>query len=560
MKIQCVDRDIRQILESGTYLIPRFQRPYSWDRDNVEEFWNDCTSDIRKDYFIGAFVTYAISSSEHGIVDGQQRLTTITIALCALRDKYSELGHDSSAKGVHRLIQTRDLDDREQFVLRAQSSYPYLQAKIQSFTKDDEAIDVGEEEKAIEIAYTTVRANLDHGVAQIAKRDPSKARAASKKWLDQVRDKLLSLKVISIALDSQDDAYTIFETLNTRGKDLTSADLAKNHFLRLLPEKGKAIDRPNDRWLEMQSELEQADRPIQLKTFLHHYWLSKYPFTTEKQLFKSIRDTVTSVNVKDVVNELRSDSVLYRGISEPDHLDIWGKPTSDVKDSLLCISQILNIQIANPLLLTALRLYKANRIKDGQIREIFGLVERYHYTYTTICALPSSGGVSQMYAVHARELANAKDSNEIGRQISDFKKKIKGKIPGRDVFISKFRQLSYSNARQRDVLRYTLWKLDRARNPAVDIDRSAASIEHLLPQSAGSQVAHSIGNLILIPAKFNGEVLGSKPFPEKKRLLQQGGYPLEKTMASAKSWGAAEIDARLNEMASFAYDVAWAIK
>ncbi|MGD9775252.1 hypothetical protein, partial [Diaphorobacter sp.] len=54
----------------------------------------------------------------------------------------------------------------------------------------------------------------------------------------------------------------------------------------------------------------------QIKTFLHHYWLSKYPFATEKQLFKAIKDEVTALNVKDVLEELRSDAVLYRGIAD----------------------------------------------------------------------------------------------------------------------------------------------------------------------------------------------------------------------------------------------------
>jgi uncharacterized protein with ParB-like and HNH nuclease domain len=560
MKIQCIDRDVRQVLESGTYMIPRFQRPFSWDRENIEEFWHDSTSDVKRDYFIGAFVTYNISSSSYGVVDGQQRLTTITITLCAIRDKYLSLGHTAAAKGVHRLIETRDLNDQAQFVLRAETSFPYLQAKIQSFSKDAEDIDAGEEEQAIRTAFEIVSSRIDNGVDEVLKRDPAKAKAATKKWLDQIRDKILSLKVISITLDNQDDAYTIFETLNTRGKDLTAADLAKNHFLRLLPAKRKPLDRPKDHWLEMEAELEQAERPIQLKTFLHHYWLSKYPFTTEKQLFKFIRGTVTSENVKDVLSELRSDSVLYRGIIEPQSLPIWNKQTKDIQDSLFCISNILNIQIANPLLLTALRLYQAKRIKDGQLRELVGLVEKYHFTYTTISALPSSGGVSQMYAAHARDVANAPDSNALGLSISEFKKKIKYRVPAKGTFVSKFKQLSYANARQRDVLRYTLWRIYKSQNPAVDIDRASGSIEHLLPQSSNSPQVHSIGNLLLVPTKFNGDALGSKAFDEKRKLLMNSGYTLEPSVSAAAAWSAKEIEQRTSDLAEYAYDTVWSIE
>ncbi|NVH73721.1 DUF262 domain-containing protein [Paraburkholderia sp. JPY432] len=560
MKIQCIDREVRQILESGIYIVPRFQRPFSWDRNNIEEFWNDATSDVKKDYFIGAFVTYNISSSVYGVVDGQQRLTTITIALCAIRDKYQELGHIAAARGVHRLIETRDLDNHALFVLGTETSYPYLQAKIQSFAKDEEEMEVREEEVALADAYNTLCWYIDSGIAEVSESDPAKSKRATKKWLDQVRDKFLSLKVISITLDNQEDAYTIFETLNTRGKDLTAADLAKNHFLRLLPTKSKSIDLPKDNWQEMQRTLESAARSIQFKTFLHHYWLSKHPFVTEKQLFRSIRNEVTTSNVKDVLSELKIDSKLYRGITEPDFLDLWGKHTLDVKDSLLCITNILNIQIANPLLLAILRLYNAKRLKDGQVRELFGLVERYHYLFTTISALPSSGGVSQMYAAHARDLSNANDSNALGVSIQDFKKKIKERIPSKDVFVSKFKQLTYANARQREVLRYTLWRIAKAKNPALDLERTSGTIEHLAPQASSAPHIHQIGNLLLVPGKFNGEILGAKVFSEKRKLLKAGGYPLEPEIIASANWGEDEIVNRTAALADFAYNQVWSIK
>jgi hypothetical protein len=560
MKIQCIDSDIRKILESGIYTIPRFQRSYSWDKENIEEFWNDTTSDIKNDYFIGAIVTYTMGSASYGLVDGQQRLTTITIALCSVRDKYLELGLIAPAKGVHRLIETHDLNDQAQFVLKTETSYPFLQAKIQSFEKNKEKIELGEEERAIVMAYNTISEYIKFGCENIASTSSDKPAANIKKWLDKIRDKLLSLKVIWITLETQEDAYLIFETLNTRGKDLTAADLVKNHFLRLMPNKGKSLDRPKDHWLEMQAHLENAAKPIQMKTFLHHYWLSKYPFTTEKQLFKSIRNEVTATNVGEVLDELRSDCILYRGITEPDGLGLWTKTTKDIQDSLLCITNILNIQIANPLLLTTLRLYKDKKLKDGQVREVFSLIEKYHFMYTSISALPSSGGVTQMYAVHARELANAKDSNSRGACIKEFKVKIRSKTPLREVFITKFKLLSYSNTRHRDIIRYALWKINNVRYPALGIDRSTASIEHLSSQSTSSPSMHSLGNLLLVPIKFNGEVLGNNSFDKKKALLISSGYPLDEEVKTASTWNQAEIEARMATLADFAYDSVWAIK
>lgn len=562
MKIQCIERDIRQILESGTYIIPRFQRPFSWEKDHIEEFWQDTTSEVKKDYFIGAFVTYNINNASYGVVDGQQRLTTITIALCAIRDKYKELGFDAPAKGVHRLIVTRDLDDKSQFVLKAETSYPYFQSQIQSLDKEHDVIEIGTEERALSDAYELLSKYVDEGelTIQAQGNDAAKTKVAVKKWLDQIRDKLLSLKVISITLDNQDDAYLIFETLNTRGKDLTASDLAKNHVLRLLPAKGKDLDRAKDHWQDILKNLEESKKAIQATTFLHHHWLSKYPFTTEKLLFKAIKEQVNKTNVKDVIEELKTDSVLYRGISEPESLNLWTKGNKDVQDSLLCISDVLNITIANPLLLTVLRQFKAKNLKDGQVREIFGLVEKYHYLYTTISALPSSGGVTQMYAVHAREIANAVTPNEMGICISNFKIKIKSKVPLRDTFITKFKLLSYSNTRQRDVIRYTLWKIYKSMFPAVDVDRGSLSIEHLAAQASGGAFVHSIGNLLAVPTKYNGDVLGDKSFAQKRELLANHGYALEAFIKNSQIWTAAEIEQRSNDLAAYAYDTAWLIK
>jgi uncharacterized protein with ParB-like and HNH nuclease domain len=58
MRIKPTDRDIKNIFETGFYSIPRFQRPYSWDRENVQDFWNDAIASEERDYFIGSMVFY----------------------------------------------------------------------------------------------------------------------------------------------------------------------------------------------------------------------------------------------------------------------------------------------------------------------------------------------------------------------------------------------------------------------------------------------------------------------------------------------------------------------
>lgn len=269
---------------------------------------------------------------------------------------------------------------------------------------------------------------------------------------------------------------------------------------------------------------------------------------------------MSATNVRAVLDELRTDSDLYRGILEPERLTLWNKGNRDVEDSLRCISEVLNIQIANPLLLTVLRLFSAKKLKDGQVREIFWLVERYHYLYTTISNLPSSGGVSKMYAAHARALATAADANARGLCINEFKKKIKSKVPARDTFITRFKALNYMTPRHKEIIGYTLWKIYKHRNPAVDVDRTGQSLEHLLSQNTGAPSMHSIGNLLGVPVKYNGEVLAANNFADKKSLLKKHGYILETQIDAATTWGTAEIDCRTGDLAELAYDEVWAIK
>lgn len=131
MKIESSDQTIADLLNAGYFVIPRLQRPYSWDQENISEFWDDVVRNQPTDYFIGSMVVYRIGDRRFGVVDGQQRLTTITILLCVLRDNLDSEGHKPLAEGLHQLIERKNIDNEMEFVLQTQSSYPYFQDHIQ---------------------------------------------------------------------------------------------------------------------------------------------------------------------------------------------------------------------------------------------------------------------------------------------------------------------------------------------------------------------------------------------------------------------------------------------
>ena len=95
-----------------------------------------------------------------------------------------------------------------------------------------------------------------------------------------------------IVLDNEDDAYIIFETLNTRGKDLRVSDLVKNYLTKLLPKKNQDVDISKDKWTKARDLIEGSNADLNMDGFLHHFWLSKYEYTTQKKLFKLIKKVI----------------------------------------------------------------------------------------------------------------------------------------------------------------------------------------------------------------------------------------------------------------------------
>src|SRR5699024_12081261 len=90
-----------------------------------------------EDYFIGSMVVYRESKQEFSVVDGQQRLTTITLFLCAIRDALESLGEADLAQGVHQLIERRNRVNKHEYVLRTETSFPYLHEHIMKYCSSE---------------------------------------------------------------------------------------------------------------------------------------------------------------------------------------------------------------------------------------------------------------------------------------------------------------------------------------------------------------------------------------------------------------------------------------
>jgi len=200
MIISSIDKDISEILYSGFYKIPRFQRPYSWSRENIDDFWNDIVVDSDDDYFIGSMVVYEIEKGIYGVVDGQKRLTTITIILGAIRDAFDSINEKKLAIGTQGLIEKKDVNAENKFILITESSYPFFHERIQKYGQIDDSIEkTKKEEINIEAAYKNINEKISQELDSILKSVTIKEEDKKGKqieFLKKVRDKILGLKLI----------------------------------------------------------------------------------------------------------------------------------------------------------------------------------------------------------------------------------------------------------------------------------------------------------------------------------------------------------------------------
>ncbi len=567
MKISCIDKEIREILQTAYYRVPRFQRPYSWDRENVEDFWSDSIVNSEGDYFIGSIVVFKMKDTVKGIVDGQQRLTTITMLLCALRNALKAHSHASLAQGVQKLVERPDITNKDQFVLQTETSYPYLQEFIQKFEPPDVEPDIGAEEALLKAAFDLLTVKIESTI-QAVEADQSLSEEEQKKRIEKslstIRDKILCLKLIFIELDDEDDAYLAFETLNTRGKDLTVADLVKNHLTKLIRTKNANVDTTKDKWNTVVETLEDSEADLRVEEFLHHLWLSEYEYTTAKKLFKAIRKEVQKTAAKNFLDTLVRESKLYRQIHEPSY-GKWTKEEEPIQASLRALS-LFRVKQQIPMVLSVLREYRKGGIKLKHAIDVLQAIENFHFKFTAISSQRSSGGISFMYALHARNLLAATTLPAKLKEINDLKAKLKGKVPSYQEFEATFRELGYSEqfTKQKKLVQYVLARFTLAATSGIAIDMDKMTIEHLASQNARQPTGLSandiakIGNLLLVDSKLNGK-LDNKSFTDKKAVLVKSNVPLDDLIRRANGWQAAEILKRTKQMAKQAYDKIWKV-
>lgn len=552
MEVEAFNQKILNVLSKGTFIIPDYQREYDWDESEISELLDDLENiSTRESYFIGHMVFEGkFTGNTFKVIDGQQRITTLTIMLSVIRDIFYEKGLDNLGDAINdKFIFSKDMNNNTFVILENKMPYPILQSYVQS-KPNEKNLKVKPQksgEKKIIETYDYFKKNFS------AKLDNE---------LIDLRDKILNLEVIFVAASDKVDAHTIFMTLNGTGKNLSAKDLIKNQIFSLYP-KQTHLDEPNDTWQRIVSNLNDNPR------FLNNYWASRYKKIAEHKLFKEFYNEFVKPkkDMKFFLNDLEKFSINYKKVTDPSLSD-WNRSEYEIYFSLNAIVKIFNIDVANTFLINLIEDYNAKRVSKAYLLKAFKIIEEFHFKHNAICSLRSSG-LDTFYAKYARNTLAASNKHDKHIQIDLLVNELKNKMPSKNIFELKFdSKLFYSSkdSKQKRLIQYVLNKIE-AKFHNNNILLNNVSIEHIYPEKpkdtvwvklSNSQIAYNIGNLVLLDAAINSDI-GNKNFIDKKKIIlsKSSIITTKKVFEENEDWNENNILERRNFLLNYTFENMW---
>ncbi|MCE9645286.1 MAG: DUF262 domain-containing HNH endonuclease family protein [Chloroflexi bacterium] len=556
------------------YRIPRYQRPYAWGLEEITEFWEDLITN-QAPYFLGSFIFNNEKEKENGyvdIIDGQQRLLTITILMAAIRDVAKNIDAKEDAGLFQRQdIAIEDWEGRSSFRIKAAESLDeYFIRYIQSNEEDISSSTTNSDEEA------RVKSNYEYLKEKIlAETSRFQNKDAQIDTLKQLRKKLRELMVINVEISSEDDAYDIFETTNARGMELSVGDLLKNLIFKNI-KPGDDKDFAKDVWKEITRNVE--DTNTELKRFIRYYWISTYRFVQEKKLYKDVKKNISNLEWMALLQALWDDSRNYNMLLEGEESNFRELKGHGYKiyESVFAI-RLMNVSQCYILLLAVLRNY--DRLGFDPYK-FFQFIEKFTFQYSVVSKLPGNR-LEKLYSNCALEIEktakngpNEKTTKKIQSIFSNLQNELKEIAPSENIFLEYFSEISYKNSTERrQLIKYILGKINAHYQKTDEylINFRTVNIEHILPQSPAKgwdlskkdikDYVNKLGNLTLLSQVLNSKAQNSIV---SEKIMELRGSKLDITIDLVaklenlnEKWEEKDIVERQQEMARLAFKKVW---
>jgi hypothetical protein len=556
--LNTTDITLKGLLGNGArYGVPTYQRDYSWREDHWEDLWLDLKEVSQREdmqHYMGAIVMQQCDREEFIVIDGQQRLCTLSLvalaAVALLEERAAADIEKEDNLERSRLLRDGFLGTKDPGSLRYRSKLSlnrnddtFYQGTLLQLHAPLAPARLGDSNRLLWEAFRYFKARL-------AEQFPAPEQGGD---LARFVNEVVALRLLFIRVLVDDDlsAYTVFETLNARGLDLTASDLLKNYLMALVARRSDAdLRHVLDQWTRITESVGIRILP----EFLRHYLNSKQPFIRQERLFKTLKMQVgTAEQVFDLLKDLELAAVWYQALLDPD--DPQWHAVAGAREQVRILN-LLGVKQFKSLILAA-----ARRLPPESLGDVLRFCAVISFRYTII-ADRNPSELERAYndvavGIEEERLRTVGQVREALRVVS---------VPDDDFRDAFSRRTIPAGGRNKKVVRYILCALERQLgNPDVRDETTPATIEHILPENltAGwgadfDEIQHArfvsrLGNYTLLDLSRNND-LGNRPYIEKQPIYAASGYELTRRIAYPQ-WTPGTIEARQREMAGWAATV-----
>ena len=533
-----------------TFAVPRFQRNYKWDEDQWEELWQDLVTAAAndKDHYMGAIVLKTHESRKHfEVIDGQQRLVTLTLfVLAAVKcfELWAAAGHEATEnKQRAELYRDRFLRAKDAASLAETSRIElnrndgaFFRSTLLQLREPVAPSRLRESEKLMWRAFSYFLKQLQ------AKFSINFDAAGLSRLLDAAADRLLFIQIL---VSDELDAYTVFETLNARGTQLTVTDLLKNYVFSRFGQDENAIDVAEDQWNRI-----TANREKEFPKLLRHYWNSHHGVTRPPRLFKEIRESIKRhQDATALLDELEASSLLYSALRNPAD-ELW----LELPQARPFVAEIDLFKVTQcyPLLFAAWQHMRADFVAVLRICSVIS------FRYITIGKL-NTQPMEREYVEAALKVRQG-----VLRTPAHIFANLKQIYVADEQFEADFSLATIPTSNNRNLVRYVLFSLEnQLSGNRRSFEEDGGTIEHILPESPDelwlalfpepALDVYRLGNYTLLEPSANRKI-ERKQIDDKKVAYLNSSYKLSNGFGW-NEWTRSNLNARQKWMAKTATSV-----
>ncbi len=534
-------RSVQKIFSNTPKIkVPFFQRTYSWRKLEQSQFLEDLLrvhEEGTSSYFIGS-IFFRENDDDCLIIDGQQRITSITIFISVIRDILKDSNDERANKIEAKYLFEEDLisGDIDYKLNLNDVNRQFFRNNIQNKEKASKRIEgfkslkgLSDTNKLLIDCYKLYYKSLMEWTKD--KKHPENVTSLLQ-LLKTLSDKFQAL---SITVTSDNEAFTIFETLNDRGLDLTISDLLKNYLFSIIynPDDEDDTRVLVSQWDSMVEKLGKA-----ISGFFKHYWNSKNKPISEKQIFRVLKTKIKNPRqVTDFLNEIFYESEIYFYLLNPEH-SYWNNKKIE---TLLDEITLLGMRQCLPVLLSA----KIKFSEDEFIKTLESCVA-LSFRYSTVCNLHNNK-LEGLYS----SISNSIRSAEV-KANSKVRIELKTLDPKESIYNESFKNLAYKNNK---TPRYILKKINDNLDDGNEITSSDdITLEHIIPENPikgytsffkdnniiHKETVYKLYNMTILGDEYNRGA-SSELFETKIVIYKKSKLPINEKLKTNTVWTKKEM-------------------